>query len=240
MPQKKPWLSEILDVLLKLGGKAYLKEIYREIANRKRMDLTSPSWRNTIRRTIFSHSSDTKYFHTIGSKDAQDIFYAPKGMGAGFWAIRETYLEELGFDHTENQRYWIEKVLVKGHPEKENGEYAFGHVLRSAQKDKGGKDIYHYMRDIQPGDIILHFTDNSAFTAISQAKSSYEEFSGLPGTDMATTPAYIVRLHNFRRLEPPLTRETIFTSPFREQLTTLLNLGVKNLFFTVRAEVASD
>jgi hypothetical protein len=131
----------------------------------------------------------------------------------------------------ESPNYWIEKTLVRGRPSRETGEYALGQVLWSPQRAKGGQDIYRFMRDVEPGDVILHLTDNDGFTGISRASSSVEEFNGVPYTEWGEGPSYLVRLENFTQLDPPLLRETFAASPFQGRLTALLDAGVKNLFY---------
>ena len=87
MPQPRPWLDEIIDALEELEGQGSLADIYATIANRKIMDFeTNLNWNAAVRRTIEQHSSDSDAF-TGNLED--DLFYAPKGKGAGYWAIRD-------------------------------------------------------------------------------------------------------------------------------------------------------
>jgi energy-coupling factor transporter ATP-binding protein EcfA2 len=228
--QPQTWLNEVVEALIDLGGEGSLKAIYEQITVRKRKHLPNPNWSSSVRRTLEHYSSDTTTFRTRKGSVEEDIFYAPKGLGAGYWAIRKPYLEKLKMKSVSIPNYWVEKTLVKGYPERESGEYALGRVLRSPQKGKGGADIYRFMREIQPGDLILHLTDNTAITGISYAESTYEEIESLTSNNEIES-YYIVRLRGFRRLEPPLTRNTFFASPYREQLIALLNTDIKNLFY---------
>lgn len=128
--------------------------------------------------------------------------------------------------------YWIEKTHVKGRPDREKGEYSLGHALWSPQKSKGGKDIYRFMREVRPGDIVLHLTDDTAFTGVSLVKSVFEDSIGPQGTESAQKPIYLVRLRNFKRLDPPLPRDIFFGAPYGEQLLTfLIGPDSKNLFY---------
>ncbi|GHO52883.1 HNH endonuclease [Ktedonobacter robiniae] len=95
MPQPRLWINEIIDALIDLGGEGTLKAIYEQISKRGIMNLEHAHWQATVRRTIEQHSSDTKSFHTIKNSDEDDIFYAPKGLSAGHWAIRKRYLDTL-------------------------------------------------------------------------------------------------------------------------------------------------
>jgi hypothetical protein len=128
-------------------------------------------------------------------------------------------------------RVWIEKTLVKGRPAREGGERALGRALWSPQRDKRGGDIYHWMRETKPGDIVIHLTDNRAFTAISTIDSNVETVDGLPGTEWATGPCYLLRLRDFKQLDPELLREEFFAEPYRARLLSLLESGDQNLFY---------
>lgn len=53
------------------------------------------------------------------------------------------------------------------------------------------------MRELKPGDVVFHLTDNEGITAISRVESEFEEFGGesLPGPPQGTPwgdppPAY--------------------------------------------------
>ena len=128
-------------------------------------------------------------------------------------------------------RVWIEKTLVKGRPTREAGDRALGRALWSPQRDKRGGDIYRWMRETKPGDIVIHLTDNRAFTAISTVASNFENVDGLPGTEWATGPCYLVRLRDFTRLDPELLREEFFAESYRQRLLSLLESGDQNLFY---------
>ncbi|MBD3172953.1 hypothetical protein GF326_10815 [Candidatus Bathyarchaeota archaeon] len=52
-----------------------------------------------------------------------------------------------------NVSFWIEKTLVKGRPDREEGPYALGRVLWSPQADSGGNRwVYDIMTEPEPGD----------------------------------------------------------------------------------------
>lgn len=94
--QSRPWIDEIVEALEELGGGGTLNEIYAKILERKRVDLKSrPNWQSTVRRTILVYSSDANIFHTTrkgkGKEKEYDVLYAPKGLHAGYWAIRKEY-----------------------------------------------------------------------------------------------------------------------------------------------------
>lgn len=146
-----------------------------------------------------------------------------------------TWLESSGKADDANIKHgniWIEKTIVADRPDRKSGEYALGHALWSPQKSENGRDVYRFMRDIRPGDVILHLTDNKGFSGMSVAAQSVEQFVGVADTDWADRPSYLVRLEAFKPLTPVLLRETFFASPYREQLIELRKSGARNLFYT--------
>src|SRR5258706_8539995 len=68
-------------------------------------------------------------------------------------------------------RYWVEKTLTHDRADRLQGEHALGRALWSPQRDQRGADIYRFMREVRPGDVVLHLTDNSGFTGVSVAAS---------------------------------------------------------------------
>jgi putative restriction endonuclease len=87
MAQPRPWVEEILDVMGELGGEGALDDIYGVIRSRGVMELTdSVDWRATVRRTIQQHSRASDAF---SGKPGDDIFFPPRGLGDGYWAIRD-------------------------------------------------------------------------------------------------------------------------------------------------------
>jgi MoxR-like ATPase len=143
---------------------------------------------------------------------------------------------------TSNQlprRYWIEKTIVSGRPDRETGEHALGRALWSPQRASGGQDIYSPMRHVQPGDIILHLTDNRAFTGVSVAAGPADEsFVGLSGTDWEDQPGYRIQLQDFQPIDPSLSRQSFLEKePFRSQLAELQRGGVRGLFYNRNLEL---
>lgn len=133
---------------------------------------------------------------------------------------------------TAGQRVWIEKTRVKGLPARLAGPHAVGQALWSPQRSDGGADIYRFMRDVKPGDVVLHLTDNQAFTGISRvAAPADDKFTGLPNTEWAGKRAYRVQLRGYRELDPALDRATFFAEPFGSELRRIAADGTKNLFF---------
>jgi MoxR-like ATPase len=158
-------------------------------------------------------------------------------MGTNFkitpeqWQALQELIEAVDNGGTSLPQVWVEKTITRGRPDRLSGEYAMGKMLWSPQRDKRGGDIYRFMREVQPGDIVLHLTDNEAFTAVSRAAGAAEEFGGVPSTAWDEQPSYRIRLHDCTELNPPLSRDVFFASPYRERLVTLINAGTRNLFF---------
>lgn len=132
---------------------------------------------------------------------------------------------------SQKQKWWIEKTYVEGNPDRIEGEYALGRALWSPRRSKSGADVYRFTREIEPGDAVLHLTDNDAFTGFSFATGKYEEFGGVPDTEWGEGASYIVRLRDFERLSPLLSRDVFFASPFKERLVELIETGHTNLFY---------
>ena len=126
---------------------------------------------------------------------------------------------------------WIEKTTTLNRADRLAGEFAVGAAIWSPQRDNAGRDSYRFMRDVRPGDVILHFTDNSGFTGVSIASSSAEEFEGVSGTQWGERPCYVVRLKDYRELKPPLRKETLFADPYRKSLVEIRKRE-RNLFYT--------
>ena len=83
--ERKKWVDDVLEGILSLGGKGYYSEIYESVkAARIRNGSRIPkSFQAIIRREIEYHSSDSDAY--LGKRD---LFTAPKGLGAGYWAVR--------------------------------------------------------------------------------------------------------------------------------------------------------
>jgi hypothetical protein len=126
---------------------------------------------------------------------------------------------------------WIEKTTTLNRADRLVGEFAVGAAIWSPQRDNAGRDSYRFMRDVRPGDVILHFTDNKGFTGVSIANSSAEEFEGVSGTQWGDRPCYVVRLKDYRALIPPLLKETLFGNPYRDSLVAIRKRE-RNLFYT--------
>jgi MoxR-like ATPase len=127
-------------------------------------------------------------------------------------------------------KVWIEKTIVRGREDRVSGEYALGNALWSQNRATNGADVYRFMRETRPGDVVLHLTDNEGFTGVSRVATPVEDFEGLVGTAWEGD-CYLVRLEGFVKLDPPLPRDVFFGTPYRERLVGLIESGTKNLFY---------
>lgn len=142
------------------------------------------------------------------------------------------------FDGSAVKSVWIEKTIVKGRQDREQGEHALGRALWSPQKSKSGGDIYANMRNVRPGDIVLHLTDNNGFTGISIADQAADDtFGGIAGTEWFG-PCYRIKLRDYYELDPPLIREQFLkVDPYAAELKELIDSGAKGLFYNTKLEL---
>jgi len=83
--KKRKWIDDVVDGVKNIGGKGYYSEIYRSVRSSREEGgrRIPPSFEAIVRREIENHSSDSDAF--LGKLD---LFHAPMGKGAGFWALR--------------------------------------------------------------------------------------------------------------------------------------------------------
>jgi MoxR-like ATPase len=134
-------------------------------------------------------------------------------------------------------RYWVEKTKVRGYAYREAGEFALGRAIVAPVASTSGADVFRWVRDVRPGDLVLHLTDGEAFTGISRVAEPAEEIATRPEFGVGTDRTNIVRLRDFHRLEPPLPRGTLFNPPFRDRLIALAQSGVRYLFYGTTPEL---
>jgi hypothetical protein len=135
-------------------------------------------------------------------------------------------------------KIWIEKSLVKGRPDRIEGEQALGRALWSPIRGKNGSDVYRNMRFVQPNDVILHLTDNSAFTGASIADAfAKTDFIGVDGTNWEKLKCYRIKLRAYHPLDPPLEREELISSPDRRDRLIEIRRRFSNLFYDPNLEL---
>ncbi|QNA44667.1 McrB family protein [Lacibacter sediminis] len=134
--------------------------------------------------------------------------------------FRESIFKESAMPLSkESRKVWIEKTLVEGRNDREDGNYALGKMMWSPQKDKRGADIYSLMREVEKGDVIIHLTNNNAFTGVSRVRSKYKEGKGLKNTEWEG-PAYLIELEGFVPIQP-IDRRLILNDFYKQQLLTI-------------------
>jgi hypothetical protein len=131
-------------------------------------------------------------------------------------------LVEAGIIDPSERGPWKLRARMQSKVWIEKGPHALGIALRSPTRARDGADIYRNMRLVQPGDVILHLTDNAAFTGVSIAKALAEiDFIGLE-TSWDRFPFYRIGLRAFCPLDPPLTREMLASATgLREKLVAI-------------------
>lgn len=112
------------------------------------------------------------------------------------------------------RKYWVEKTIVSGRKDREDGPDRLGLALWSPQKSEDGKDIYANMRAIKPGDLVLHLVDNKYFKGVSKVASPVDSnFRGVEGSEWSNQPSYRISLDDYRELDPLLPREDFLEAP---------------------------
>jgi len=140
---------------------------------------------------------------------AQDILYRTTQRST------ENLSESKLFDPKTNKA-WIEKTLVSGRSDREDGDYSLGKRLWSPRKDARGADIYSNMREVESGDLILHLTDNEGFTGVSLASGSFIEGQGVEESNWEGE-AYIIDLEDYREIKK-IDRDRILNDKYRKSL----------------------
>ena len=143
--------------------------------------------------------------------------------------------EALPPSYGDRSRVWLEKAIVSGRHDKEEGDYALGKALWSPQRDKRGADIYRNMRLARRGDYVLHLVDNKAIVGISRVDTEYNpDFKCLAGTEWddgtGNNPGYMVRLKDFTRFKNAILKEDLLNEKRKNDLLSLLK-PKSNLFY---------
>jgi hypothetical protein len=153
---------------------------------------------------------------------------------------KQASLVPIASEQPRPRRFWIEKTIVAGRPDRESGPHRLGLALWSPQKAKDGRNIYANMEEVSTGDVIYHFTDNEAVTGVSVVAGSLDRaFVGIRGTDWGDRPAYRIALESFQRLEPILHRKSLFEDPeFHRRLSKIASgERGRGLFYNVDLEL---
>jgi 5-methylcytosine-specific restriction protein B len=129
-------------------------------------------------------------------------------------------------------RWWVEKTLVAGRPDRNDGDWVFGRVLWSPQRSRDGRDYYRTMREVKVGDIVLHFVDNRKFSGVSRVAKGPDTTSTPPlGTAWSEGPIIRYDLEDFVPLNPAIEREDLFQDPETRARMQEIVAGHRGLFF---------
>ncbi len=84
---KVTYLSEIIESLKALGGKAHLNDINSKIKERGKLSSvhTNPDWQQAVRAAIYTHCSENESY----KEGNPDLFYPVNGIGQGIWGLRD-------------------------------------------------------------------------------------------------------------------------------------------------------
>jgi MoxR-like ATPase len=170
-------------------------------------------------RAKVSHASIKDTFWDI-LQNSQYLKQAEEALATKWWPANRT------------PRFWVEKTLVNGHPDRTSGENALGLALWSPQRADGGRDIYWPMREVKPGDVVFHFIDDQLLNGYSVASSVADtSFVGVAGTKYEGRPAYRIPLDGHEPIEPPIDRKEFLAEPLYRPLIEKLLEDYKGLFF---------
>jgi 5-methylcytosine-specific restriction enzyme B len=137
-----------------------------------------------------------------------------------------------------NMQFWVEKTYVTGRPDRKEGKFAFSQVLWSPQTGKDGRDTYRLMREVRPGDLVFHFVDLKAIVGVSLVAEERDDTALIPeGTQWpAGKPAFVIRLHSFTPLVPPIDRSEYLDAPaYRARLEEIVSDN-DSLFYSSKLE----
>ena len=102
----------------------------------------------------------------------------------------------------------------------------------SPKRSRSDDDDYWAMRQVQPGDYVIHLIDNRDIAGVSKvARYADMDFRGLPDTAWAGMDGYLVRLTDYRPCEPPLNRSAFLGNPAFGSDLRKIRAAHKNLFY---------
>lgn len=127
---------------------------------------------------------------------------------------------------------WLEKSRVEGRPDRVNGPYQVGRALWSPQRDRTGGDTYASMRDVRPGDIVLHLTDSARISGVSKVVSyASTNFTGIPNSDWSGSTCYLIDLSEYEACQPSFERVDFLGNRAATDDLLRIRESHKNLFY---------
>lgn len=151
-----------------------------------------------------------------------------KRLGFSIVDTREALLEQP----SDGPRTWLEKCDTD-RDDRITGPHRLGEALWSPKLRADGADLYHAMRNVQPGDWVLHLTNKRAIVGRSRVARAAEDFVDPPtGTPWSSVPCQRVQLSGYEPLDPPLPREAFLdTEPFSTELVALKDMELTGVFY---------
>ena len=131
-------------------------------------------------------------------------------------------------------KVFVEKCIVKGRQDRIEGDYKLGKAIWSPTQGKKGADIYKLMREVNPGDLIIHLTDNKGIRGISEVVEKYSEGIGIENTEWAGVKAYFIKLRNYHELDPFFSRDDFLNQKHKKLLNEVKERS--NVFYNKKLE----
>lgn len=124
--------EKIVDALKKLGGHAYLKDIYEVFEDISRGEPLPKSYKAIIRATLEHNSSDSTVYD-----GQEDLFYSVDGIGNGHWGLRDIFsVHEIELTQ-EDDEFSEGKLLLKKHLSRERNPKLISEAKRLFLKEHG-------------------------------------------------------------------------------------------------------
>lgn len=144
-------------------------------------------------------------------------------------------------------RYWVEATRVEG---RLPGEWAIGRRLWSPECSKSNHDIYRAMREVAPGDAVLHVdVGRRHVIGVSVAAGRFRPVDTLPeGCEWAGRPGMAVEVEQFEPIDPPIPFSTFLSLDQSPQVEAIIRdareqfsrSGTPQLFFTEHPSAVGD
>jgi hypothetical protein len=130
------------------------------------------------------------------------------------------------------QRFWVEKSAVSSQPDRESGPNSVGRALWSPRQKPDGDDTAAMMREVEPGDVVFHLTDNAGITGVSLVDGEIEEDFVCPEESRwPGQPGFRISLTDFTNVTPMLAQSKLLLDPrFQDELRGLADKH-RSLFF---------
>ena len=122
-----------------------------------------------------------------------------------------------------DQRFWVERLPAEGRPGSETGPLALGSALWAPVHRQGDIDTSALLRDMEPGDVVFHLTDNFGLTGVSLVDGALEEDFRCPaGSPWAGESGYRIALRDYTELAPVLPQSLLLRdSVYQDELRYL-------------------